>query len=225
MALAAVLLKPAYKGLSDEDITQVIAENPYLQYFIGLRQYTAAEPFNACQMTRFRQRITPEMMSEINDMIIGRPKPEEKKEPVKEEKPKPKEERKVEPELPKIPENKPKVRTEQNKSSEPYTTSAIISPMFGKKEKEAKPVKKKRREIVMPDSELGEKKSILGTVFSPLYGDKNESDNVPRDEVDPSVANLSVKDFLNEAKPEKKAEQPKAEEKVLPIREEVKKEK
>ena len=32
MALGAVLLKPAYKGLSDDDITQVIAENPYLQH-------------------------------------------------------------------------------------------------------------------------------------------------------------------------------------------------
>ena len=39
MALAAVLLKPAYKGLSDEDIAQVIAENPYLQYFLGLHEY------------------------------------------------------------------------------------------------------------------------------------------------------------------------------------------
>ena len=165
------------------------------------------------------------LTKEIPVPVLGDEKPEEKKEPVKEEKPNPKEERKVEPELPKIPENKPKVRTEQNKSSEPYTTSAIISPMFGKKEKEVKPVKKKRREIVMPDSELGEKKSILGTVFSPLYGDKNEADNVPRDEVDPSVASMSVKDFLNEGKraePEKKAEKPKAEKEVLPIRKEVK---
>jgi hypothetical protein len=160
------------------------------------------------------------LTKEIPVPVLGDEKPEEKKEPVKQEKA---EEKKIEPELPKIPENKPKAKVEQDKNAEPYITSAIISPMFGKKEKEAKPVKKKRREIVMPDSELGEKKSILGTVFSPLYGDKNESDNVPRDEVDPSVANLSVKDFLNEAKPEKKAEQPKAEEKVLPIREEVKK--
>lgn len=39
MALVAVLLKPAYKGLSDEDITQVITENPYLQYFLGFHEY------------------------------------------------------------------------------------------------------------------------------------------------------------------------------------------
>ena len=162
------------------------------------------------------------LTKEIPVPVLGDEKPEEKKEPVREEKA----EKKVEPELPKIPENKPKAKVEQEKNSEPYITSAIISPLFGKKEKEAKPVKKKRREIVMPDSELGEKKSVLGTVFSPLYGDKNESDNVPRDEVDPSVANLSVKDFLNDSKPaaeEKKTEKPKVEEKVLPIREEVKK--
>ncbi|MBR0393184.1 MAG: transposase, partial [Oscillospiraceae bacterium] len=78
MALAAVLLKPAYKGLSDEDITQVIAENPYLQYFLGLHEYRYACPFDPSMMTRFRQRITPEMIAWVNDQIIGRKQAEEK---------------------------------------------------------------------------------------------------------------------------------------------------
>ena len=78
MALAAVLLKPAYKGLSDEDITQVIAENPYLQYFLGLHEYRYECPFDPSMMTRFRQRITPEMLAWVNDQIIGRKQAEEK---------------------------------------------------------------------------------------------------------------------------------------------------
>ena len=72
------LLKPAYKGLSDEDIAQAIAENPYLQYFLGLHEYRYECPFDPSMMTRFRQRITPEMLAWVNDQIIGRQKAEEK---------------------------------------------------------------------------------------------------------------------------------------------------
>ena len=72
MALGALLLKPAYKGISDEDLTKEIAMNPYLQYFLGLREYRYECPFDPSMMTRFRQRITPEMLSWVNDQIVGR---------------------------------------------------------------------------------------------------------------------------------------------------------
>ncbi len=72
MALGALLIKPAYKALSDEDITKQIAMNPYLQYFLGLHEYRYECPFDPSMMTRFRQRITPEMLAWVNDQIIGR---------------------------------------------------------------------------------------------------------------------------------------------------------
>ncbi len=72
MALGALLIKPAYKTLSDEDITKEIAMNPYLQYFLGLHEYRYECPFDPSMMTRFRQRITPEMLAWVNDQIIGR---------------------------------------------------------------------------------------------------------------------------------------------------------
>ena len=72
MALGALLIKPAYKALSDEDITKEIAMNPYLQYFLGLQEYRYECPFDPSMMTRFRQRITPEMLAWVNDQIIGR---------------------------------------------------------------------------------------------------------------------------------------------------------
>ena len=72
MALGALLIKPAYKALSDEDITKEIAMNPYLQYFLGLREYRYECPFDPSMMTRFRQRITPEMLAWVHDQIIGR---------------------------------------------------------------------------------------------------------------------------------------------------------
>ncbi|MBR2745159.1 MAG: hypothetical protein IKD99_00360 [Erysipelotrichaceae bacterium] len=147
-------------------------------------------------------------------------------EPVQENKTE-KKEKKIEPELPKLKPAKP-----ERKQAEPFKTTTIISPMLGVQEKEQKPVKKKRREIVMPDSEMGDRKSVIGTVFSPLYGDKNESDRIPVDEVDPSIATLTVDDLIAkepavENKPEVKApvteENVKvAEPEVLPLEEEIK---
>lgn len=72
MALGSVLIKIHYKGMSDEDLTKEIAMNPYLQYFLGLREYRYECPFDASMMTRFRQRISAEMLAWINDEIIGR---------------------------------------------------------------------------------------------------------------------------------------------------------
>ena len=71
MALGALLIKEDYQ-CSDERVTAEIAMNPYLQYFIGLEKFQYTAPFDASMMTRFRQRITPEMMDWINDQIIGR---------------------------------------------------------------------------------------------------------------------------------------------------------
>ena len=80
MALGSVLIKIHYKGMSDEDLTKEIAMNPYLQYFLGLQEYRYECPFDASMMTRFRQRISAEMLSWVNDEIIGRKKAAEKNE-------------------------------------------------------------------------------------------------------------------------------------------------
>ena len=94
-----------------------------------------------------------------------------------------------------------------------YRTSTVISPMFGiqekKEEKGARRRAKKEPEPVkIPDLAdiQSNSKSVLGTVFSPLYGDKDASDNIPHDEVAPEVANLSVEDFIDTSKKEKPAE-------------------
>ena len=46
--------------------------NPYLQYFLGFPEYRQTAPFDPSMMTRFRQRLTPEMLQEVNDVITGR---------------------------------------------------------------------------------------------------------------------------------------------------------
>lgn len=69
MALGALILKERNR-FSDEDVVKHLAMNPYFQYFIGLREYRYEAPFDASMMTRFRQRISPEMLKWVNDQII-----------------------------------------------------------------------------------------------------------------------------------------------------------
>ena len=67
MALGSVLIKIYYKGMSNENLTKEIAINPYLQFFLGLREYRYECPFDTSTMTRFRQRISKEMLAWVND--------------------------------------------------------------------------------------------------------------------------------------------------------------
>lgn len=71
MALESQLIKDRYR-FSDEMTVEHIAMNPYLQYLIGLTEYRQTTPFDPSMMSRFRQRLTPEMMQDVNDVIIGR---------------------------------------------------------------------------------------------------------------------------------------------------------
>lgn len=71
MALGSLLVKERYR-FSDEDTVTEITMNPYLQYFIRLQEFQYETPFDPSMMTRFRQRITPEMLDWVNDRIIGR---------------------------------------------------------------------------------------------------------------------------------------------------------
>ncbi len=73
MAIGTQIIKEKYV-LSDDETVEMIAENPYLQYFIGLDSFSNKAPMEASVLTLFRKRITPEMLSEINDYIIGRKK-------------------------------------------------------------------------------------------------------------------------------------------------------
>lgn len=71
MALGAHIIKEKLK-LSDEETVQAILESPYLQYFIGLNEFTHKPPFDSSTMCWFRKRLSTEMLSEVNDYIIGR---------------------------------------------------------------------------------------------------------------------------------------------------------
>jgi len=70
LALGACIIQAEY-GYSDEEITLQIQEGAYLQFFCGYKKYDDANtPFDPSAMVYFRKRLTPEMLGEINEMVI-----------------------------------------------------------------------------------------------------------------------------------------------------------
>jgi IS5 family transposase len=74
MALGACIIQAEY-GFSDEETALHIQEHPYLQYFCGYEAYDDSKPpFDASLMVYFRKRLTPEVLGEINEMILTKAK-------------------------------------------------------------------------------------------------------------------------------------------------------
>jgi hypothetical protein len=57
MAMGTLIIKQR-TGHSDEETLQAIMENPYMQYLIGLHEFTTAAPFAMSSITNFRKYIT-----------------------------------------------------------------------------------------------------------------------------------------------------------------------
>lgn len=85
LGLGARIIQAEY-GYSDAEIPLQIQENPYLQYFCGYKAFDDSKPpFDSSMMVYFRKRLTPEIVGEINEMIITaeQAKLEKEKEEVK----------------------------------------------------------------------------------------------------------------------------------------------
>ena len=69
MALGALIIKERL-GTSDEETVEQIKENPDLQYFLGLTEYTNEAPFEASMLVHFRKRLSRELVGRINEQIV-----------------------------------------------------------------------------------------------------------------------------------------------------------
>lgn len=69
MALGALIIKEIL-GISDRETVEQIKENPYLQYFIGMENYSSEEAFNASMMVNFRKKVGMELTNKINKEIV-----------------------------------------------------------------------------------------------------------------------------------------------------------
>ena len=75
MALGALIIQMKYQ-FSDRELVDQIVENPYYQHFIGLPKVQRTAMFNASSLVNFRKRISPEIISEVNEIILTKLKKE-----------------------------------------------------------------------------------------------------------------------------------------------------
>ena len=68
LALGALIVKERL-GVTDRELVEQIAENPYLQYFLGLMEYQHEAPFHHSLLTTFRKRFTHDSLGAINEAI------------------------------------------------------------------------------------------------------------------------------------------------------------
>ena len=69
MALGALIIKEKL-GISDRETIDQIRENPYLQYFLGLHEYSDEAPFDASMLVHFRKRIGFELVLAVNESVV-----------------------------------------------------------------------------------------------------------------------------------------------------------
>ena len=70
MALGALIIQTKFQ-FSDRELVEQIAENPYLQYFIGLPGFREEAPFDASTLVLFRKRISADMLMEVNEYLLA----------------------------------------------------------------------------------------------------------------------------------------------------------
>ena len=69
VALGALIIKERL-GVSDEEAVEQIRENPYLQYFLGFKEFRDEPPFDPSMYVHFRKRFSLEHLNRINEAIV-----------------------------------------------------------------------------------------------------------------------------------------------------------
>lgn len=69
IALGSLIIKERL-GTTDRETVLQIAENPYLQYFLGFSEYKDEVPFDHSLMTHFRKRFDKDTLKDINESIV-----------------------------------------------------------------------------------------------------------------------------------------------------------
>jgi transposase, IS5 family len=69
VAIGAMFIKHLRK-LSDEETVELVSENPYMQYFLGLSGFQQTKIFDASLFVTLRKRLGLDGLDKINDKII-----------------------------------------------------------------------------------------------------------------------------------------------------------
>ncbi len=68
LILGAFLIREKF-DLSERETLREIEENPYMQYFIGLKEFAHEPPFNVSLLAQFRRRLDPAARRMIRRVI------------------------------------------------------------------------------------------------------------------------------------------------------------
>jgi len=82
IVIGAVIIKHKL-SISDEETVEQIRENPYLQYFIGLKGFQAQAPFASSLLVEIRKRMGQTVFDEFHEAIIETVEPRRTKKSVK----------------------------------------------------------------------------------------------------------------------------------------------
>ena len=77
LAIGAMLIKQI-EGLSDEKLVLHIQENPYMQYFCGIKEFSYEQPFAPSLMVEFQKRFSDYVIWSLNKKLF-RPETPQKK--------------------------------------------------------------------------------------------------------------------------------------------------
>jgi transposase, IS5 family len=80
IAYGAIYIKEQ-ENLTDERTVEYLAENPYAQYFVGLKEFRTEPLFDSSMMVHFRKRFSTEAIKQINESIYDRAHPRKKEPP------------------------------------------------------------------------------------------------------------------------------------------------
>jgi len=78
IAIGALIIKERL-GTSDEETVEQIRENPYLQYFLGFKEYKDEAPFHPTMFVHFRKRIGEKTLAKVNDAVTQKAAAQAKK--------------------------------------------------------------------------------------------------------------------------------------------------
>lgn len=70
MALGTLIIQ-ARCGWTDRETVEQIRENPYLQFFLGFREFVQGVPFDASMLVHFRSRFGMELIGQVNEALIA----------------------------------------------------------------------------------------------------------------------------------------------------------
>ena len=74
IAFGAIYIKEQ-ESITDERALEYIAENPYMQFFLGLSSFRQEPLFDESMMVHFRKRFPQEKINQINEELYRRTKP------------------------------------------------------------------------------------------------------------------------------------------------------